>query len=309
MIYRQNLTGVFLGKPSPAVEAWIKTHEYPPTPESSHAKTWIKFSENDKWHEYEIKGDFGYQSLIAVGLISEGSEYGDSWDVNPYAIELGTDITSIGFEIFMGCSTSLRSVVIPDSVEYIADYAFYNCSQLTHISIPDGVEDINSNTFAGCSGLTSVTIPDSVTYIGNYAFDGCHSLSSIMIPDSVTIIADYAFVGCSGLTSVTIGSGVTNIGSWVFEGCTSLKNINSNDGVYIPDGTQTIGHHAFYNSGMEKLSFNNLAAMGIDSNAFAGCNQLSDVVVRGVTTHEAMSLENYPWGISNENIIRGDRGA
>ena len=49
--------------------------------------------------------------------------------------------------------------------------------------------------------------------------------------------------------------------------------------------------------------------MGIDSNAFVGCNQLTDVVVRGVTTHEAMSLENYPWGISNENIIRGDRGA
>src|SRR5665213_202673 len=105
----------------------------------------------------------------------------------------GYPVTSLGCDCFTGGpftgSTSLTSVIIPNSVTSI------------------GIE-----AFEGCTSLTSVTIPNSVTSIGSYVFDDCTSLTSVTIPNSVTSIGDYAFLG-SGLTSVIIPNSVTSIGA------------------------------------------------------------------------------------------------
>ena len=71
---------------------------------------------------------------------------------------------------FIGCR-SLTSLVIPDSVTNIGDYAFWNCRSLTDIVIPDGVTSIGKCAFEGCSALSSVVIPDSVSCIGFGAFN------------------------------------------------------------------------------------------------------------------------------------------
>ena len=59
---------------------------------------------------------------------------------------------------------------IPDTVQYIGDYAFDGCSYLQSVTIPDSVTSIGNYAFAWCSYLDSVTIPDSVTSIGNCVF-------------------------------------------------------------------------------------------------------------------------------------------
>ena len=69
---------------------------------------------------------------------------------------------------FNSCS-SIKSVIIENSVTSIGDYAFDGCSSLTSVTIPDSVTSIGDGAFFGCSSLASVTIPDSVTSIGNYA--------------------------------------------------------------------------------------------------------------------------------------------
>lgn len=94
---------------------------------SGHADTWIKFSENDTWHEYEIKGAFDFTALISVGLMPEGSGISASpvWNYSPYAVEIGTDVTSIGEYVFYGCS-SVTSMTIPASVTSIGEAAFSN---------------------------------------------------------------------------------------------------------------------------------------------------------------------------------------
>ena len=74
---------------------------------------------------------------------------------------------------FIGCR-SLTSLVIPDSVTNIGDYAFWNCRSLTDIVIPDGVTSIGKCAFDGCSALSSVVIPDSVSCIGFGAFYFCN---------------------------------------------------------------------------------------------------------------------------------------
>ena len=50
---------------------------------------------------------------------------------------------------------------------------------MSSIVIPDGVTIIGEYAFSYCSGLTSVTIPDSVTSIGYEAFYGCSGLTAI----------------------------------------------------------------------------------------------------------------------------------
>lgn len=91
------------------------------------------------------------------------------------------------------------SVIIPNSVTSIDNYAFWGCSRLKNITIPDGVKSIGRCAFENCSSLVSITIPDSVKSIREWAFTYCTNLTSVIIPDSVESIGMRAFEHCSGL--------------------------------------------------------------------------------------------------------------
>ena len=82
-------------------------------------------------------------------------------------------------------------------------YHYYIPTSLKTVILSNSVTSIGWNTFDGCSGLTSVTIGNSVTSIGRDAFSYCSSLTSVTIGNSVTYIGDWAFRGCSGLKSIT----------------------------------------------------------------------------------------------------------
>ena len=136
-------------------------------------------------------------------------------------------VTTIGYAAF-GCDTAhynLKTVVIPNSVKTIGDFAFNYCAGLQNIVIPDSVTTIGECAFQLCESLTSVVIPDSVTNIGDEAFRDCTSLASVTIPNSITSIGDLAFASCTSLTSVTIPNSITSIGDWAFASCTSLTRI------------------------------------------------------------------------------------
>jgi hypothetical protein len=156
------------------------------------------------------------------------------------SVVIPNSVTSIGDYAFQGCG-SLASITIPNSVTSIESYAFTDCTSLTTITIPNSVTSIERYAFAGCTGLTTITIPNSVTSIESGAFEGCTSLRSIIIPNGVIGIASYAFARCSGLESVTFPTSLTTIENNAFEGCTSLRSI------IIPNGVGTIGNNAFLN--------------------------------------------------------------
>ena len=203
-------------------------------------------------------------------------------------------------------------VVIKDTITYVGEYSFYECSNLTYfyvdsleqwlsydhstgfylkntngklyisgelatnLTIPDSVTSIGNYAFRNCATLTSITIPDSVTSIGNYAFCNCTGLTSITIPDSVTSIGEYAFSGCTGLTSITIPDSVTSIGYSVFSGCSSLTSIT------IPDSIISVGNSAFRDcSNLSSITIPD-SVTSIGDYAFCWCNNLSDIHVDSI---------------------------
>ncbi len=234
----------------------------------------------------------------AFGASILSNEYVDGRGV----ITFDGDVTSIGREAFSRCS-QLKSIKIPDSVEYIGISSFSVCTSLTSITIPDSVTGITYSAFYGCINLTSITIPDSVAGIGDNAFQNCTSLTGITIPDSVTIIGDGVFAGCTSLMSfggkyassdglflidsgsiiaaalgsfggdVTIPDGVVSIGASVFSGFASLTSIK------IPDSVTNIGDSAF--GGCISLTSITIPdrVTSIGSRAFAECTSLTSITV------------------------------
>ena len=146
-------------------------------------------------------------------------------------------VISIGNSAFSGCS-SLSKITIPDSVTSIGGSAFSR-SGLVSIAIPYKITEISSSAFLNCSSLEEVSLPSNLKAIYTSAFNNCTSLKSIAIPDMVTSIGGSAFYNCNSLVSVEIPDSVTSIGSEAFYKCISLTSVN------IPAGVKQIGSYAF----------------------------------------------------------------
>ena len=78
-------------------------------------------------------------------------------------------VTGIGLNAFAG--SSVTQVIIPNSVTYIGEYAFYMCYDLTSVSIGSGVRTIGDFAFCFCGYLSYVicraTTPPT---IGEFTF-------------------------------------------------------------------------------------------------------------------------------------------
>ncbi len=83
---------------------------------------------------------------------------------------------------------------IPETVEEIGDYAFMNAVHNTVI-IPNSVKRICQFAFAGNVNLTNVSMSNSIECIEDNAFFSCDSLTEIYLPKSLQRI-EYGSVGC-----------------------------------------------------------------------------------------------------------------
>ena len=151
----------------------------------------------------------------------------------------GEAVTAIGESAF--AKTYIETVIIPDSVEVIGNYAFTKSSgtfdsQLKRVVVEgDGLLEIGEGAFKNCDNLESVLLPNSVESIGDYAFYNCSSLSFTKLPDSLKTIGTYGFYGVGEITNLNVPDDVTTLSS----GSLSATKIYS---IHIGEGlTSTTG--------------------------------------------------------------------
>ncbi len=160
------------------------------------------------------------------------------------------------------------SYKVPDGVEEIGAYAFYNCKNLTSIDF-NNVKKIGAHAFTRCGGLTSIDTKN-VTEIGAYAFYNCNNLASINT-EYVTKIGDYAF--SSAKLEKVIMPHIVTIGNHAFEGASCLERIQ------FAESLESLGSYCFNNCGNlthiewaapDKIKGNKITS--IPTRAFAGSN-------------------------------------
>lgn len=176
--------------------------------------------------------------------------YNQGWNIT--SVNIPSSITAYGHECpvleitkcaFADC-TSLKSVIIGDSVTQIFSYAFSGCSSLASVTIGNGVTSIGDRAFDRCF-LSSLTIGESLESVGRFPLEwGCDTLiwnaidcpsesentykfkpqKCLYIGNKVKRIPDYCFA-YSGISTVTIPKSVTQIGEKTFYNCSNLESV------------------------------------------------------------------------------------
>ncbi len=108
------------------------------------------------------------------------SLFGDETYFIPYTLEKVTLTAAarVPENAFSGCS-SVKTVVLPDTVRTIEQNAFSYCSSLETAELPSALNSIGVNAFSYCGNLRSVKLPRSLSSIDSMAFYGCTKLYSV----------------------------------------------------------------------------------------------------------------------------------
>ena len=204
-------------------------------------------------------------------------------------IKLSKNMGSIEEKTFQNCD-DLKEVIIPDSVSYIAPYAFY-FSGLESVTLPAGITDIkDAFAFSELKTISVSSYDDTFCSIDGVLFSkdkktlvlypSNRDEDSYTVPSSVTSISENAFSNCKNKT-ITIGSGVTSLDQSAFYSC---DNIN----VIISEGLRSL-----------------------DKNVFSYCDYLTVTIPASVTTIndslfngcEYVSV-NYQYGSAAEKFLK-----
>ncbi len=238
----------------------------------------------------------------------DGYKYA-TYEVNEIkgAILLGYDSSIVNFEVpeeVNGCpvrrmsvsfkgNTKIKSVILPNCIEKIDDFMFYQCTSLEYVYIPGSVKTIGERAFKECYNLETVVLNEGLETIAYEAFATCYALSSINLPESLLRLRGHAFDNCTSLTAITLPENLATMDEAVF--CkTSLrfidipKNIrvisdslfsqcNSLQAIVLPETLVSISSYAFYDTpSLTKVYFGGTEEQWNDLPHYDGTNNQLD---------------------------------
>lgn len=211
-----------------------------------------------------FKNGNDYEELEEI-IVPEGITYIEDYqfaNFNMKKVVLPNSLEEIYDYAFYNCP-NLKEINIPSNVEYIGAYAFAN-TLIKSVVLPSGVTEINNNTFEGCSNLISVTINGDITSIGDSAFKNCRLLFNVNIPNSLTSLGNYTFYNCENLQTMLLkDTSVTKFDEYLFSGCVNLKTIT------FPTGINSIASTTFEKcDNMVLTTYDNGSYFGTDDNPY-----------------------------------------
>ena len=208
-------------------------------------------------------------------------------------------LKNVDVSVGMFAECELLKTVEMDSVYIINANAFKNCSSIKKIIIPNTVTSIGDSAFNGCRSISDITIPfvgdggGVNTYFGYIFGAGGYKVQNGYLPDGISVvlnannnISDYAFYGCSKISKIDVASwGGTSIGDHAFDGCAGLTSFG------IPNTVTSIGSYAFANSDVTSVDIRNNIINNVGDHAFYKCNKLTYVEIS--TTNVYATIADY----------------
>lgn len=154
---------------------------------------------------------------------------------SPHYVEIDGIIYTKDMRRLIVGSAGLKHVEVPEGVEKITDFAFYN-SEIESVKLPDSIKKIGDEAFSNCHNLKEVNLGNGVKQLGNYVFSWDENLTKIELPPSLQEVGAYSFYK-SNIESITLNEGLSNIIQGTFAGTYIEK-------VYIPGSVKHIGKGA-----------------------------------------------------------------
>ena len=151
-------------------------------------------------------------------------------------------------DVLLKCNSTDSTVVIPEGIKTIGNFAFMDNKNIRSVELPATVELIGEAAFSK-SSIESVTLPSGLKQIKSDAFNGCRQLKHINIPEKVKKIPYRCFANCDSLEEVEMNPKIKEIGKMAFWGCRSLKKCDFPVGVKLHDGTFSQCENLFVKQG------------------------------------------------------------
>lgn len=166
------------------------------------------------------------------------AEYEDSFS----DVVVGEGITELGDRTFYAYKKVLKSITLPNTLEYIGASVFSDCTALTEIKLPNNsLRSLGNSAFGGCTGIKHFHIPGTVWSMHN-SFSGCTGIETITVDwmstyyraedgilynlDKSEILFVYSLDG----TTLTIPKTVISIQSSALDLCTELERFECEEG-------------------------------------------------------------------------------
>jgi hypothetical protein len=153
----------------------------------------------------------------------------------------------------------ITDIIVPENIDSISDYAFYNCYHIRSISLHDTNKYLGEYALSGCTSLTSIQLPYNIEGLTKTSLSNSYSIQSITITaPSIeeycqsyinSNLYDYGFaesvkrnivINGQAVTDLVIPEPVTTIGELVFYNCTTLTSLT------LPKHVASIEWCAFY---------------------------------------------------------------
>ena len=146
-------------------------------------------------------------------------------------VTFGSEVTEVPQDIFSYNDAKITKVNFAENskVKVIGDEAFYEISTLEEVNLPESLEIIGYYSFYN-TGITSIVIPDSVKEIKRAAFRYCRNLETATIGTGLIKMVTDDFQECANLSELTF----KDPDNW-YEGYLNYTEFNEEDRIDLSD--------------------------------------------------------------------------
>ena len=152
---------------------------------------WTKDEPHKATYEEEILSKAG--EVDGINILEKmilNRKYGTSF----YSSNFDDFVTTFDGRVLIHCREVEDTVIVPDTVEIIGRCAFAGIEKPEFsVVLPDGIVSIEDYAFDGSEGLVKINFPDSLRTLGEFAFCGCIHLTEVLLPNQIEEIPTGCF--------------------------------------------------------------------------------------------------------------------